>query len=89
MFQKSCAQPEVTILHLGGGPSSVELKDIIMYIVLSRSQDPVSRLYHHLILPPQFLYPLLSLINNCLNLLFRTRGRSGRLNKCFYPMNKK
>ena len=43
--------------HLGGGPSSVEgLKDIVMLIFLSRNQDPVSRLYHHLIVSPLFLY---------------------------------
>ena len=35
MLQESYAQPEVTILHLGGGPSSVkELKDIAMHIFL-------------------------------------------------------
>ena len=33
VLQESCAQPEVTILHLGGGLSSAEeLKDITMYI---------------------------------------------------------
>ena len=33
VLQESCAQPEVTILHLGRGPSSVkELKDIVMHI---------------------------------------------------------
>ena len=32
MLQQSCVQPEVTILHLGVGPSSVEeLKDIAMH----------------------------------------------------------
>ena len=31
MLQESCAQPEVTILHLGGGPHSAEgLKGIVM-----------------------------------------------------------
>ena len=31
VLQESCAQPEVTILHLGGGLSSAEeLKDIVM-----------------------------------------------------------
>ena len=58
MLQESCVQSEVTILHLGGGSSSVELKDIVMHISLSRNQDPVSRLYHHLIVSPLFLYTL-------------------------------
>ena len=53
MLQESCVQSEVTILHLGGGSSSVEeLKDIVMHISLSRNWDPVSRLYHHLIVSP-------------------------------------
>ena len=80
MLQQSCVQPEVTILHLGVGPSSVEeLKDIAMhfffFFFLSRNQNPVSRLYHHLIVP-LFLYPLPSRISNCLNLLFETIGAS-------------
>ena len=33
VLQESCAQPEVTILHLSGGPSSAEeLKGIVMHI---------------------------------------------------------
>ena len=40
MLQESCVQSEVTILHLGGGSSSVEeLKDNVMHISLSRNQD--------------------------------------------------
>ena len=39
VLQESCVQSEVTILHLGGGSSSVELKDIVMHISLSRNQD--------------------------------------------------
>ena len=83
MLQESCVQSEVTILHLGGGSSSVELKDIVMHIFLSRNQDPVSRLYHHLIVSPLFLYPLPSLISNCLNPPFGTQGRSRRLNEAY------
>ena len=83
MLQESCVQSEVTILHLGGGSSSVELKDIVMHISLSRNQDPVLRLYHHLIVPPLFLYPLPSLISNCLNPPFGTQGRSRRLNEAY------
>ena len=83
MLQESCVQSEVTILHLGGGSSSVELKDIVMHISLNRNQDPVSRLYHHLIVSPLFLYPLPSLISNCLNPPFGTKGRSRRLNEAY------
>ena len=68
VLSASCAQPEAIILHLGGGPSSVEeLKNIVTHIFLSRNQDPASRLYHHLIAPPLFLYPLPSLISSYLN----------------------
>ena len=50
MFQESCVQSEVTILHLGGGSSSKEdLKDIVMHISFSRNPDSVWRLYQHLI----------------------------------------
>ena len=50
MLQESCVQSEVTILHLGGGSSSVEeLKDIVMHISLSSNQDSVWRLYQPLI----------------------------------------
>ena len=80
MLQESCSQPEVTILRLGGGPSSVEeLKDIVMHTFLSRNPDSVSRLYHHLIVSPLILYPLPSLISNCSNPPFGTQGRSRRL----------
>ena len=84
MLQESCVQSEVTILHLGGGSSSVEeLKDIVMHISLSRNQDPVWRLYQPLIVSPVFLYPLPSLISNCLNPPFGTQGRSRRLNEAY------
>ena len=84
MFQESCVQSEVTILHLVWGSSSVEeLKDIVMHISLSRNQDPVWRLYQLLIVSPVFLYPLPSLISNCLNLPFGTQGRSKRLKEAY------
>ena len=84
MLQESCVQSEVTILHLGGGSCSVEeLKDIVMHISLSRNQDPVWRLYQPLIVSPVFLYPLPSLISNCLNPPFGTQGRSRRLNEAY------
>ena len=86
MLQESCAQPEATVFHLGGGPSSAEeLKDIVIFayffFVCVFNQDPASRLYHHLVVPSLFVYLLPSLISNCLNLSFGTQGRSRRLNE--------
>ena len=57
MLQESCLQSEVTILHVGGDSSSVELKDIVMHIFLSRNQDPVWRLYQPLIVSPVSVSP--------------------------------
>ena len=58
MLQESCLQSEVTILHLGGGSSSVaELKDIVMHISLSRNQDSVWRLHQPLIVSPVSVSP--------------------------------
>ena len=90
VLQESCVQSEVTILHLGGGYSSVEeLKDIDMDISLSKNQDPVSRLYHHLIVSSLFLYPLPSLISNSLIPPFGTQGRSRSLNKAYILQTRK
>ena len=84
MLQESCVQSEVTILHLGGGSTSVEeLKDIVTHISLSRNQDPVWRLYQPLIVSPLFLYPLPSLLSNRLNPPFGTQGRSRRRNEAY------
>ena len=57
MLQESCAQPEVAILHLGGGLSSWR---IYCYVhPLRRNQDPVLILcYSFLIVPPLFLHSL-------------------------------
>ena len=83
MLQESCVQSEVTILHLGGGSSSVEeLKDNVMHISLSRNQDFVWRLYQPLIVSPVSVSPP-SLISNCLNPPFGTQGRSRRLNEAY------
>jgi len=47
---------------------------------LKRNKDPAQRLYYlFLTVPPWCLHHLPSLISNCLNLLFRTQGRSWRL----------
>ena len=64
VFQKCCAQPEVTILHLGGGLSSYKIDQRYCYIYSwRRSQDPASRvLFFSLTDPPLFLYSLCSLI---------------------------
>ena len=84
MLQESCVKYEVTIFNLDGGSSYVvELKDIVMHISLSRNLDPLWRLYNHLIVSPLFLYPLPSLISNCLNPPFGTQGRSRRLNEAY------
>ena len=56
VFQESCAQPGVTILHLGGEVlvPSEELKDILLYIYsLRRNQDPIPGLHYcFLTVPP-------------------------------------
>ena len=85
MLQESCAQPEVTILHLGGSLSSCRRTQRYCYAYsLRRNQDPAPRPYHPLTAPPLFLYPHHSLISNCLNLLFGTQGRSRRLNEAYF-----
>ena len=53
------------------------------FFFLSRNQEPVWRLYHHLIVSPLFLYPLPSPISNYLNPPFGTQGRSRRLNEAY------
>ena len=59
--------------------SSVEeLKDIIIYIPRGGTLPP--ELHYSLLIAPLWsLHPLPSLIRNCLNLPFRTQGRSWRL----------
>ena len=84
VLQESCVQSEVTIFYLGGGPSSVEeLKRHCYAYFFEQEPGLVSRLYHHLIVSPLFLYFFSSLISNCLNLSFGTQGRSRRLNKAY------
>ena len=56
----------IDILHLMGGFSSVELKDIVMYIPWGGTRTP--RVHYCLLTaPPWSLHPLPSLISNCLN----------------------
>ena len=86
MLQESCAQPEVTILHLGGDLSSYRRTQRYCYVYsLRRNQDPAPWLhYYFLTASPFFLPSFLSLISNCLNLPFGTQGRSRRVNEtCF------
>ena len=83
VLQESGAQPEVTLLHLGGGLNSCRRTQRYCYVYsLRRNQDPALRLHYcFLTAPPLFLHSLPSLISNCLNLPFGTQGRSRRLNE--------
>ena len=74
VFPESCAQPEVTILHLGRGLSLCWRTGIYCYVYsLWRNQDPAPGLHCCFsAAPPLSLHPLPSLISNCLNLPFRT-----------------
>ena len=78
----ACAQPEITILPLGGGLSYLEeLRDASNCSVcpLRRNQNPAPRLHYcFLTVPPLLLHPLPSLICNCLHLPFGAQGRSRR-----------
>ena len=57
--------PSLWLSFIDGFSSSEELKDLVMYVYsLRRNQDPVPKL--HLTVPPWSLYPLPSLISNCL-----------------------
>ena len=75
--------PGVTILHLGGGPSSCQrtqrcVSDCYVY-PLGRSRDQVPSLQYCF-----FLHSLPSLISDCLNLPFGIQGRSRRLKPFSY-----
>ena len=85
VLQESCAQPEVAILHLGGGLSSHRRTQRYHYMhSLKRNQDPATRLhYHFLTAPPLLPHLLLSLISNYLNLPFGTQVRLWRLNEAY------
>ena len=83
VFQESCAQLEVTILHLGWGLSSCRRTQRYCHVYsFRRNQDFVPSLHYcFLTAPPLFLHSLPSLISNCLNLPFGAQGRSRRLNE--------
>ena len=87
VFQESCVQAEVTILHWGGGLSSCRRTQRCCYTSvypLRKNQDSApKRHYYFLTASPLVLHPLPSPISNCLNLLFETQGRSRRLNEAY------
>ena len=84
----ACAQPEVTILHLGGGLSSHRRTQRCVSdchaLLLRRNQDPAP-LLHYCFLMPFLCFCIPShLMSNCLNLPFGTQGRSRRLKPFSY-----
>ena len=79
-------QESVLSLHLppGWGPQFQRRTQRYCYgSSLSRNQDLAPGLNHHLIVSPLFLYPLPSLISNCLDLFFETQGGLRRLSKVY------
>ena len=76
VLQESCVQSEVTILHLGGG--SKTLLCIFPWVGTRTLSGGCTNLWLFLL----FLYPLPSLISNCLN-QFGIQGRSRRLNEAY------
>ena len=85
VFQKSCAQPEVTVVHPGGGLSSYRKTQRYCNVYpLRGNQDPAPWLsYSFLTAFPWFLHSFTLLISNHLNLPFETQGRSEKLK--FFP----
>ena len=79
-LQGSCAQPKVTILHLGGAfSSSEELKDIIMYIPSGGNHTYPEASPFFLDCSSFVLHSFTFLVSNCcLNLPFSTQRRSRR-----------
>ena len=77
----ACAQPEVTILHQGGGLSSCRRAQRCTRLFCTSPQEepgPAPSLHCCF-----FLHHLIPLISNCLTLPFGTQGRSRRL-KAFF-----
>ena len=75
LFQESCAQPEVTFLHLGEGFNSCRRTQRYCYAFsFRRNQDPALPVHYcFLSVSPLFLHPLLSRVSY-LNLAFGTQG---------------
>ena len=86
VHQEPWAQPEVTILHLGGGPQFLHKNSkLSLCVSLQEEPGPAPRLHYCLLTSsPLSLHPLPSLISNCLNLPFGTPGRSWRLNEAYF-----
>ena len=86
VLQESCTQPEVTVLHVGGGLSFCWTIQRNFYIYsLRKNQDPTPRLHCcFLIVPFLCLHPLPYLISSCLNLPSGTQGRSKSLNEAYF-----
>ena len=87
--QQSCAPGILYSVWSYHPPPGWGLKDIVMHIFLNRNQDSVWWLYQPLIVSPLFLYPLPSLISNCLNTPIGTQGRSRRLNEAYILQTRK
>lgn len=75
----ACAQPEVTILHLGGSVSSCRGTQMRMHISQgrARTRSPITTLVFLSVFP----HPL---VNHCLNWPAGTHGRCRRLNLFSY-----
>ena len=83
------AQPEVTILHLGGGLSlcrrTQKYASDFMYIPRGGSRNLAPSLQYCVLTAfPLFLHSLIPLISNYLNLLFGTGGKFRRLKSFSY-----
>ena len=77
VLQESWVLSEDTILHLGGG--SKTLLCIFLWVGTRTLSGGSTNLWLFLL----FLYPLPSLISNCLNPPFGTQWRSRRLNEAY------
>ena len=85
VFQESCAQPEVTVVHPGGGLNSYRKTQRYCNVYpLRGNQDPAPSLHYCFLTAfPLFLHSLTFLMSNSLNLPFETQGRSEKLK--FFP----
>ena len=85
VFQESCAQPEVTILQLGGALSSCRKTQ--RYILCVSLEEELGLCFIAALLFDCFSFVSASPhfpISNCLNLPFGTQGRSRRLKPLSY-----
>ena len=85
VFQEACAQPKVSIPRVGGGLSSYRRTQLLLHIMYIPWEG--TRTLHYgvfLTVPPLLLYSLPSLVSSCLNLPFRTQGRSRIRNEVYF-----